>query len=179
MLKKFKQFFEQIFLDDPRNIYETCSFQIGERVLQARRLTPTDVDALFELEGVVYNGEYPWTKNTFLAELHSRALKLYIGIFDEELLRGFIGCRIVEQDAHITNVAVDSEWQGLGLGSWMIDEVEKFAIMCGCETMSLEVRISNKAAQRLYRRKGFVSRAVKYEYYDENNEDALDMVKYL
>ena len=45
--------------------------------------------------------------------------------------------------------------------------------------MSLEVRRSNQDAQRLYRRLGYVSRKVLPNYYDENQEDAIDMVKYL
>ena len=45
--------------------------------------------------------------------------------------------------------------------------------------MSLEVRLSNRDAQRLYRKLGYVSRAIKEGYYDETNEDALDMVKYI
>ncbi len=48
-----------------------------------------------------------------------------------------------------------------------------------CETLSLEVRISNQDAQRLYRKLGFQSRKVRKGYYTQTNEDALDMVKFL
>jgi ribosomal-protein-alanine N-acetyltransferase len=46
-----------------------------------------------------------------------------------------------------------------------------------CETLSLEVRVSNKDAQRLYRKLGFQSRTIKKGYYTEKNEDAVDMIK--
>lgn len=65
------------------------------------------------------------------------------------------------------------------MGKLLIDEVEKFAIMNDCETLSLEVRLSNTDAQRLYRRLGFSARNIRKNYYTENNEDALDMIKRL
>ena len=61
----------------------------------------------------------------------------------------------------------------------MIDEVKNFAIMNDCKTLSLEVRVSNADAQRLYRRLGFVASNIRKNYYTENNEDALDMIKQL
>lgn len=45
--------------------------------------------------------------------------------------------------------------------------------------MSLEVRVTNLDAQRLYRKFGFISRRRLPRYYDKNQEDALEMVKML
>lgn len=72
-----------------------------------------------------------------------------------------------------------SRYQRKSIGSFLIDEIEKFAIMNRCETLSLEVRVGNRDAQKLYRKLGFQSRTIKKGYYTENNEDALDMVKIL
>ena len=79
----------------------------------------------------------------------------------------------------ITNIAVATAFQNRGIGKLLIDEVENFAIMNDCETLSLEVRLSNTDAQRLYRRLGFSARNIRKNYYTENNEDALDMIKRL
>ncbi|MBT1022374.1 GNAT family N-acetyltransferase, partial [Enterococcus faecium] len=65
------------------------------------------------------------------------------------------------------------------IGSLLIDEIENFAIMNRCETMSLEVRMSNQDAQRLYRKLGFQATTIKKRYYTETKEDALDMIKLL
>lgn len=48
-----------------------------------------------------------------------------------------------------------------------------------CDTLSLEVRMSNQDAQRLYRKLGFQSNKVKKGYYTQTNEDGLEMIKYL
>lgn len=83
------------------------------------------------------------------------------------------------EDAHITNIAVIPEYQGRGVGSFLLTEIEQYARKNKCDRISLEVRLSNRDAQRLYRQLGFVSRAIKTAYYTEGNEDALDMVKFL
>lgn len=82
-------------------------------------------------------------------------------------------------DCHITNIAVIPVYQRRNIGTLLIDEIEKFAIMNRCDTLSLEVRMSNQDAQRLYRKLGFQSNKVKKGYYTQTNEDGLEMIKYL
>lgn len=179
MLKKFKEILLHFFQPAPTLEISAQTIEINGNIYFSRQLSLQDAKVLFALEEKVYYGQHPWTQATYIAELQPNHRKIYLGIFAEDALVGFVGCRLFNIDCHITNIAVHPDWQAKGLGAWLIDEAEKFAIMWHCETMSLEVRVSNKAAQRLYRRKGFVSRKVKYNYYDENHEDALDMVKYL
>jgi ribosomal-protein-alanine N-acetyltransferase len=57
--------------------------------------------------------------------------------------------------------------------------MERYARKNKCDRLTLEVRLGNRDAQRLYRTLGFVSQAIKTAYYTEGNEDALDMVKFL
>ncbi|OJG54367.1 ribosomal-protein-alanine acetyltransferase [Enterococcus haemoperoxidus] len=134
---------------------------------------------MLSIEREVYAGELPWTKTAFLVELQSSEPHLYLLIQKEGKTIGFIGCRIFGKDAHITNVAVSSQNQGKGIGSFLIREVRQFAKNNDCETISLEVRISNKNAQRVYRQLGFVSNTIKPDYYTEDKEDALEMILYL
>jgi ribosomal-protein-alanine N-acetyltransferase len=87
--------------------------------------------------------------------------------------------RILGADAHITNIAIIPDYQGKGIGSFLIGEMERYARKNKCDRLTLEVRLGNRDAQRLYRTLGFVSQAIKTAYYTEGNEDALDMVKFL
>ncbi|OJG65483.1 ribosomal-protein-alanine acetyltransferase [Enterococcus malodoratus] len=145
-----------------------------------RKIIDQDIKELIALERDVYFGETPWTKSAFLSEIHSPIPHLYICIVTpKEEIAGFIGSRLIGNDTHITNIAVRTTFQNRGIGNLLIDEVEKFAIMNDCETLSLEVRLSNTDAQRLYRRLGFSARNIRKNYYTENNEDALDMIKRL
>ncbi|OJG80838.1 ribosomal-protein-alanine acetyltransferase [Enterococcus ratti] len=146
---------------------------------QLKELTPKDIKDLLSVEREVYNGELPWTKSAFLSELKSPFQHLYLGIFDEKKLFGFIGARILGLDCHITNIAITPFYQRKTIGTLLIDEIEKFAIMNRCETLSLEVKMSNQDAQRLYRKLGFQSKKVKKGYYTQTNEDGLEMIKFL
>ena len=177
MLKKFKAYARSLFQD--KMIYAEKTIEQIDRRYILRELTIEDIKELLDVEREVYNGELPWTKSAFMSELKSPLPHLYLGIFDNGRMIGFVGSRAFGLDCHITNIAVIPTYQRKNLGTKLIDEIEDFAIMNRCETLSLEVRISNQDAQRLYRKLGFQSRRVRKGYYTQTNEDALDMVKFL
>lgn len=135
-----------------------------------------DITRLLAVERAVYAGKAPWDASAFLFELSSSVPHRYLQILDANQTIAFIGCRIQNFDAHITNFAVLPAFQSKGLGTCLLNEIKDYAISERCITLSLEVRMDNKSAQRLYRRYGFVSRSVKANYYHEDQEDALDMV---
>ncbi|MEX1550110.1 ribosomal protein S18-alanine N-acetyltransferase [Enterococcus sp. C50] len=177
MLKKFKQITKHLFRES--SFYPAKELEVNQDTYQIRQLTTADIKDLLTVEREVYLGELPWTRSAFLSEFRSPLVHLYLGVFINEELVGFIGSRIIGTDCHITNIALMSRYQRKSIGSFLIDEIEKFAIMNRCETLSLEVRVGNRDAQKLYRKLGFQSRTIKKGYYTENNEDALDMVKIL
>lgn len=141
-----------------------------------REITTQDVPKLLQLEKKVYAGTLPWTKSAFLMELNSLSLHRYLLLEKEKVIVGFIGLRIHGKDCHITNIAVDPSCQNQGIGTFLLEEGRRFALENNCQKLSLEVRISNRDAQRLYRRFGFVSCNIKKNYYTENSEDGLDMI---
>lgn len=174
MWKRFKAllFFKQ------KNFQEQC-VRIRGKEYFLREVTNRDIKDLLAIERDVYAGELPWTKSAFLGELHSFYKNLYLLIADEQKAVGFIGCRIKNKDVHVTNVAVLTNYQNKGIGKYLLQEIKNYGIKQRCETMSLEVKISNQAAQKVYRQFGFVSHAIHRNYYDENKEDALEMILYL
>ncbi|MGL9728760.1 ribosomal protein S18-alanine N-acetyltransferase [Enterococcus sp. DIV0756] len=179
MLKKFSGLVKTI-LYGKQYPFTSKNVILFEEEYLLRRIIDQDIKELIALERDVYFGETPWTKSAFLSEIHSPIPHLYICmVTKQEEIAGFIGSRLIGNDTHITNIAVATAFQNRGIGRLLIDEVEKFAIMNDCETLSLEVRLSNTDAQRLYRRLGFSARNIRKNYYTENNEDALDMIKRL
>ncbi|WP_086312838.1 ribosomal-protein-alanine acetyltransferase [Enterococcus sp. 7F3_DIV0205] len=179
MLKKFNLFHSILGIFLKNRPYEEKKVEISNQEYFLRAITFDDIKDLLSIEREVYAGELPWTKTAFLVELQSPDPHLYLLIQKEGQAIGFIGCRIFGKDAHITNVAVLTQNQGNGIGSFLIREVLEFAKVNDCETISLEVRISNKNAQRVYRQLGFVSNTIKPDYYTEDKEDALEMILYL
>ncbi|MBO0439724.1 ribosomal protein S18-alanine N-acetyltransferase [Candidatus Enterococcus ikei] len=179
MLRKFNLFHSILGIFFKNRPYDEKIVAISEQEYFVRAIVFDDIKDLLSIEREVYAGELPWTKTAFLVELQSSDPHLYLLIQKDGQTIGFIGCRIFGKDAHITNVAVSTKHQGNGIGSFLIREIQQFAKVNNCETISLEVRLSNKNAQRVYRQLGFVSNTIKPEYYTEDKEDALEMILYL
>ena len=105
-----------------RQRYITKTIAMNQQEFQLREITYQDIKDLLAIEREVYAGELPWTMSAFMAELGSKAPHLYLLAAINGKTVGFIGCRIQGTDAHITNVAVHTAYQGLGLGRSLIEE---------------------------------------------------------
>lgn len=118
----------------------------------------------------------PWTAQVFVEELEqARVGKRHylVGTIGDELV-GYGGLLYVENDAHVTNIAVHPMWRSRGIATELLLDLAWEANRRGCEAMTLEVRHTNVAAQQLYRRFGFVPAGVRKKYY-ENRDDAIVM----
>ena len=178
MWKKSKNFIFS-FITRRKRKYHAKLVSFNALDYLVREIFPTDMKELLRIERVVYDGDLPWTRSIFLSELYSKKPHLYLGVFDKRQLVAFIGMRVDIYDGHVTNLAVLPQYQKQGIASFLLGEVEKFARKNVCMQMSLEVRVTNLDAQRLYRKFGFISRRRLPRYYDKNQEDALEMVKML
>jgi ribosomal-protein-alanine N-acetyltransferase len=78
-------------------------------------------------------------------------------------------------DAHITTFSVHPDWRRRGVGQQLLMGVADMAREIGARRLTLEVRASNEAAQRLYERFGFDIVGRRKAYYTDNGEDALIM----
>lgn len=84
---------------------------------------------------------------------------------------GYAGFRLRGDEAHIANIAVHPEWRGRGLGELLLLTMLEKAIELGASSATLEVRPSNRVAQRLYHKYGFMRVAERSRYY-RDGEDA-------
>lgn len=82
--------------------------------------------------------------------------------------------RIMEE-AHISTIATRSDQRGQGFGEVVLVGMMQRAISLGAEYIVLEVRVSNRVAQNLYKKYEFYIADTKPRYYRDNNEDAYDM----
>jgi len=85
---------------------------------------------------------------------------------------GFAGMWTAFDEAHVTTIAVDGPYRGQGLGEVLLAALFDEADRRGATWMTLEVRVSNEAAQALYRKWGFAVQGTRRRYYSDNNEDA-------
>lgn len=118
----------------------------------------------------------PWSMSLFLSELAQRTTRTYLVARYQGDVIGYAGMMFTGKEAHVTNIAVDPDFHGRKVGSRLLLTVITEAIARGAGTISLEVRVSNQAAQAMYRKFGFEAVGVRKGYYIETNEDALVMV---
>jgi ribosomal-protein-alanine N-acetyltransferase len=78
-------------------------------------------------------------------------------------------------EAHITTIGVDPDKRGRGLGELLLLCMFDEAVARAANWLTLEVRVTNAAAQALYRKYGFTAHGTRKHYYSDNNEDALIM----
>ncbi len=132
------------------------------------------IRSIMPIEQQVY--PRPWTEQVFVEERDQvRAGKRHylVGTIANELV-GYGGLLYVEQDAHVTNVAVHPLWRSRGIATELLLDLAWEAHRRGCAAMTLEVRHTNMSAQKLYARFGFVPVGVRKKYY-ENRDDAIVM----
>ncbi len=92
-----------------------------------------------------------------------------------EHLLGFIGIWLMVGEAHIVTVAVRQDYRRMGIGGRLLIAAIEQASAYDQELVTLEVRASNDAAQRMYEKYGFMRAGVRKRYYTDNNEDAVIM----
>lgn len=135
-----------------------------------RPLVAEDVASAARLESQVYS--QPWTENMFREEI-SQPYRTYLAAEIEGSLAGYGGVMVVGDEAHITTVVVDPTRRGHRLGTRLMLGLVDAALAAEARSLTLEVRVSNEAAQALYRRFGMAPVGVRKQYY--RDEDALIM----
>ncbi len=117
----------------------------------------------------------PWSLSLFLGELGLRASRYYVVARVDGAVVGYAGLMVSADEAHVTTIAVDPSWQQHRVGSRLLINLTRAAAARGARHMTLEVRVSNVAAQHMYARFGFETEGVRKNYYAESREDALIM----
>lgn len=117
----------------------------------------------------------PWTEGAFVNELTNNHFAHYVIMELDGAVAGYGGMWLILEEAHVTNVAVRQPFRGRGLGERLMAELMNKASFLGAVRMTLEVRVSNRIAQRLYEKMGFYAAGVRRKYYTDNNEDAVIM----
>ena len=90
-------------------------------------------------------------------------------------IAGYVSVWYQGDEAHITEIAVKGTLRGRGVGELLLISSLKAAIEHGSKVMTLEARVSNFIAHRLYQKYSFKSVGIRKAYYSDNREDAVIM----
>ena len=145
--------------------------------IEIRRLTLADLAAIERIERRAY--PTPWSRSMFAGEL-AKTSSICLGAFDTDVDETLVAYLIISRYAdawHVMNVAVHDDYRGQGVATQLLNQLFELTAGDDRRGYTLEVRVSNTAAIRLYERLGFVARGVRRGYYTDNREDALIMWK--
>lgn len=118
---------------------------------------------------------HPWSHSLFAGELTMPTSRFWVVARQGTQVIGYAGLLNTLDEGHITNFAVHEDHRRRQVASRMLLVQFDEAVRRGVNDMTLEVRVSNSAAQGLYRSFGFAPGGIRAGYYNDNGEDALVM----
>src|SRR6187397_227137 len=117
----------------------------------------------------------PWPANAYRSELTTNRLASYLVARIDGRIVGYGGMWLMVDEAHITTFAVHPAWRCQRIGERLLLAFLDLARDRHAREATLEVRLSNLAARRLYEKYGFRPVGLRPRYYSDNGEDALIM----
>jgi len=147
------------------------------------RMLTDDVPAVMAVDRLCF--PTPWSENAYRSEMGNVSAHYLVarlparagraGAAREGRLVGFAGGWIVMDEAHITTIGVHPDYRRRGIGEQLFTALLEEARARGVRRATLEVRESNRGAQSLYAKYGFVPIARRRRYYSDTDEDAIVM----
>lgn len=139
-----------------------------------RAMTSEDVPFISRLEEETFS--MPWSEESFLQMITKEDTRYYVAEEDGKLLGG-CGLWMIAGEGNITNVAVASGARRRGVGTGLLQYLMTEGDREGVTAYTLEVRVSNEAAIRMYEKLGFASEGIRPNFYEKPTEDAMIMWK--
>jgi ribosomal-protein-alanine N-acetyltransferase len=132
-----------------------------------------DLDEVQRIEQASFTT--PWPEHAYRSELMTNRLASYLVARIDGRIVAYGGMWLMVDEAHITTFAVHPAWRRQRIGERLLLAFMDLARDRQAREATLEVRLSNLAARRLYEKYGFRPVGLRPRYYSDNNEDALIM----
>jgi ribosomal-protein-alanine N-acetyltransferase len=136
-------------------------------------MTLDDLAAVHAIERASF--AVPWPDDAYRNEIRTNRLASYVVARAGDEVVGFAGIWVMVDEAHITTFAVDPRWRRRGIGERMLLALLDLSVARRAREATLEVRLSNIPARKLYEKYGFRPVGIRPRYYSDNGEDALIM----
>lgn len=141
-----------------------------------RRMEERDLEQVYQIEKESFTR--PWTYRDFeeaIENTNSLYLKLYLVAEEDGIIIGYCGLWGIAGEGQINNVAVKKEYRGRHVGFGMLNELIQSGRENNLTAFTLEVRVSNHSAIKLYHHLGFEDVGIRKDFYDYPKEDAIIM----
>jgi ribosomal-protein-alanine N-acetyltransferase len=133
----------------------------------------TDLEAVQDIERASFTT--PWPPHAYRSELESNRLATYLVVRAGDEVVAYAGMWLMVDEAHLTTFAVHPAWRRRRVGERLLVALLDLAVARRAREATLEVRLSNLAARRLYEKYGFRPVGLRPRYYSDDGEDALIM----
>lgn len=140
--------------------------------LNIRRAQLGDLDQIYMCETLCF--EHPWSFAMLYDDICETPAAIYLVAELGDEIVGYAGTHIVIDESHVTNLCIRPEYRRRGYGRRLMRALMDVAKENGAEAVTLEVRVSNRAALKLYLELGFTIAGARPSYYD-GREDAYIM----
>ena len=141
-----------------------------------REMTIYDLDQVMIIEKEAFNDH--WKRKDFEYEILENDFSNMVVYEEDNCILGVLGYYILFDDAQITTIATLKKARGKGIATKLIEYMIDDCNSKECSVLSLEVRKSNLAAQKLYKKFDFIEMNIRKSYY-EDGEDAIFMMRAL
>ncbi len=139
-------------------------------------MTEEDLDEVLAIERKSFPSA--WSRGSYERELRNDNSFYFTARCEGELI-GYAGMWIIFEEAHVTTIAVKSEYRHRGLGKRLLSLLVDLARTRNADRLTLEVRTGNKPAIALYEQFGFERKGLLPNYYGDTGEDGIVMWKML
>ena len=141
--------------------------------LTIRPMGIADLEAVQRIERASFTT--PWPPQAYRQELETNRLAHYlVGQLGDEVV-AYGGIWLMVDEAHITTFAVHPRYRRRRIGERLLLAMIDLSADRHAREATLEVRLSNIAARRLYEKYGFRPVGIRPRYYSDDQEDALIM----
>jgi [ribosomal protein S18]-alanine N-acetyltransferase len=167
--KAYQRFFSK---KTPQETLDSCGFFLAGEHVSLRPMATGDMEQVMAIERASF--AYPWSSRFFLQELEVECARSVVAETNGRIA-GYVLFWLLPDEIDIHNIAVHREYRRRGLGRLLLNQVVARAKRRQSLRVTLEVRISNIGARKLYEASGFVISGIRRGYYSDNGEDALAM----
>ena len=156
----------------PREEENFCGLFVGGQPVLFRPMTKDDLDEVMAIERSAYR--YPWSSGFFLQELQVACARSILAEIDGRIC-GYVLFWLLPGSIDVHNLAIAPELRRLGIARMLMRQVVAAAGAQAATRVTLEVRLSNEPAKKLYASMGFVQTGLRKGYYSDDGEDAFTM----
>lgn len=144
-------------------------------MITIKEATHAHISNICEIEKEAFSD--PWSQASILNEIANEQSIFLVATKEDNTVVGYVSMRNVVNEGYINNIAVSKQYRGLSIGTMLILALLNESDKIGIAALTLEVRVSNAVAIKLYEKFGFETKGYRKNFYSNPSEDAAIMWK--